>query len=422
MFTSVWKLLKKTFNEWMEDKSMKLAASLAYYTAFSLAPLLVIVIAVLSLMYGQDAARGQVAQQMRLLMGGPAAQATQDIILHASQQGGGVTATIISLIILLFGASGVFGELQDSMNTIWEVQAKPDRGIKDVIKQRFFSITMVFGIVFLLLVSLVVSTMISTFSARWTSQAHWLARAVDVVFSIGVVAVLFAMLFKFLPDAKVRWRDVWLGGIITSILFTIGKYLLTLYLSRGTTTSAYGAAGSFAALLIWVYYSAQILFFGAEFTQVYARTYGTKPEPAENAIPLTEEKREQQGIGHDRDKKARQAIARPLPEVRTRLVVKEKPVPVGGGALKDVAVVVGGLLVGYVVGVKGLVQHIIRGQLDGHQLLRPGVPQRLAAVEQRVRRIHDPEVRVRAAKVKDRIDLLEQRIQRAAKRGRVTNT
>jgi len=300
----LWNITKDAAGEWVNDKATKLAASLAYYTAFSLAPLLILMVAILSFIYGQSAAQGRVADQMQRLIGGRAANATQEMVKHASQQGGGTLATILSIAIILFSASGVFGELQDSMNVIWGVQPKPGRGFMDVVKDRFFSMAMVFGIIFLLLVSLVISTLVSAMSTRMTGSVHIVARAIDVIVSIGVIAVLFMMLFKFLPDVKVRWRDVVFAGILTSVLFTIGKYLLGLYLGRSSTTSAYGAAGSFAALLLWVYYSAQILFFGAEFSKAYAKTSGRLPLPTANAVPMSPQRKAELGIAPDRQSQA----------------------------------------------------------------------------------------------------------------------
>jgi membrane protein len=298
--SSSLQLIKDTFSDWSEDKAPRLAAALAYYTAFALAPLLVIAIAVAGFFFGREAATNQIGQQVSGLLGSTAGNAVNGMVQAANNnRGAGIVATIIGIVTLLFAASGVFGELQDSLNTIWEVQPKPGQGIIATLKNRFFSFAMVLGVGFLLLVSLVIS-------AALGSVGHFVAgdqfgqtlvwKAINFVVSFGVTTLLFALIYKVLPDAKVQWRDVWIGAVVTALLFTVGKAALGWYLGRPSTTSTYGAAGSFVALLLWVYYSAQILFFGAEFTQVYAKAYGSKIEPSANAVPVTDEARAQQGI------------------------------------------------------------------------------------------------------------------------------
>jgi membrane protein len=292
-------LLKQAFSEYAEDKVPRLSAALAYYTVFSLAPM--IVLSVVLLGFVVDDPRNFVETQLGSLMGSVGKDAATQMITNAKQSSG-VMATIISTIILIFGASGVFGELQDSMNTIWEVQLKPNQGWMDWIKRRFFSMALVFGIIFLLIVSLVVSTALAGIAHRLAGEGKVVGFIVDVIASLIIYTLLFAATFRFLPDVKVAWRDVWLGAGITSVLFLIGKYLLSLYLAKASPASAFGAAGSLAALLIWVYYSAQILFFGAEITQVYANEYGSKIVPDEGAEFITREKRAEQGIPHGEDK------------------------------------------------------------------------------------------------------------------------
>jgi membrane protein len=213
-----------------------------------------------------------------------------------ANKGGGIVATVIGIATLVFGASGVFGELQSSLNTIWEVAPKPNQGIWATIRQRFFSFTMVVGVGFLLLVSLIVSTALGAIGTLFGQSVIW--NVINFAISFGVTTLLFALVYKVLPDVKIQWSDVWIGAVVTALLFTIGKAALGWYLGRQSTTSTYGAAGSFVALLLWVYYAAQILFLGAEFTQVYAKEYGSQITPAENAVPLTEEARAQQGLPH----------------------------------------------------------------------------------------------------------------------------
>jgi membrane protein len=301
---TIWSLLKDSYNEWSEDKASRLAASLAYYTAVSIAPLLVLSVTLLKLfrLNGRDI----VESQLGSLMGKVGKDAAATMIDAAKQQPG-TFATIVSLVVLLFGASGVFAELQDSLNTIWEVQPDPKAGIWDTIKKRFFSLAMVFGVIFLLLVSLIISTVLGVIAGHIAGNAAVIGLIVDVIFSLTVYAGVFGLMFMYLPDVKLRFRDVWPGAVLTAVLFTIGKYLLTLYLSKGSTASAYGAAGSLAALLIWVYYSAQILFFGAEFTQVYARKYGSRIVPERGAVPMTEEQRAQRGLVREHDLAAAKA-------------------------------------------------------------------------------------------------------------------
>jgi membrane protein len=249
--------------------------------------------------FGEEAAQGGIEDQLRGLLGPQGANAVEEIIKNSDKPKEGSIATIISVVILLFGASGVFGQLQDSLNTIWEVAPKPDRGIMGFIKDRFLSFTMVLGIGFLLLVSLLLSAVLATLSnflGHLIPGLTFLWSILNFLISFGVITVLFALIYRVLPDAKIAWGDVWIGSIITALLFTIGKSLIGLYLGNSSVGSTYGAAGSFVVLLLWVNYSAQILFFGAEFTQVYANKYGSRIVPTSNAEFVTDKARANQGI------------------------------------------------------------------------------------------------------------------------------
>lgn len=298
-FNVIAELFKTTIKEWSEDKASRLAAALAYYTVVALAPLLIILIAIAGLVFGREAAQGQIVDQIGTLVGDQSTSAIQDIIVNANQPKSSFIASVIGIATLLFGASGVFGALQDGLNTIWEVQPKPGRGIIGIIKDRFVSLTMVFGVGFLLLVSLVVSAGLAAmgeYVGGLLPLPEIVLQSLNFIISLVVITLLFAMIFKFLPDAEITWGDVWIGAAITALLFTIGKLLIGIYLGRSNVGSAYGAAGAMIVILIWVYYSAQILFLGAEFTQVYANKHGSRIKPDEDAVAVTEEERGEQGM------------------------------------------------------------------------------------------------------------------------------
>jgi membrane protein len=272
------KLLRKTFAEWNEDKAPQLAAALSYFTAFAIAPLLVIVIAVAGLALGPEAARGRIDNEIRGLVGQDAATAIQDILAGANKPATGIISTVISVVTLFLGATGFFGQLQDSLNTIWGVKT-PSRSIIETVKTRFISFSMVLAIGFLLLVSLVISAVLaglSSFVTGFMPGTEFVSQLINFLITFGVITLMFALIYKILPDVDIAWGDVWLGAIVTSLLFNIGKYLIGLYLGQSSVASAYGAAGSFVLLLLWINYSAQILLLGAEFTQVYANMYGSK--------------------------------------------------------------------------------------------------------------------------------------------------
>jgi membrane protein len=284
-------LLKQTFQEWLQDKAPQLGAALAYYTVFSLAPLILVLLAIIGFLFRDDPAGAwnKITQQMSYFLDPSALQVVQNIAQKASQPGKSVIATIIGVALALFGASGVFGQLQDALNTIWGVKAKPGTGIWGFLRARFLSFAMVAGICFLLLVSLAIEALLKGFSHYVQSVVPGgigIALTVYLAFDFAVVVLLFAMIFKFLPDVKIQWRDVWIGAVITAIFFGIGKWALGLYLSSGAAGSAYGAASSLITLLLWVYYSSQILLFGAEFTQVYADRAGRGVEPSEYAVRI----------------------------------------------------------------------------------------------------------------------------------------
>jgi membrane protein len=296
-------LLRETFTEWNEDKASRLAAALAYYTIFSLAPLLIIAIAIAGAVFGEEAARGEIVTQIQGLVGRDGAKFIETAIEGASKPKAGTIASLISIAVLLFGASGLFAQLQDSLNTIWEVQPKPGRGLIGIVRDRFLSFTMVLGVGFLLLVSLILSAALAglvNFVGSLLPGIAGLLQFANFVLSFAVTTLLFALIYKVLPDVKIAWSDVWSGAIVTSLLFSIGRFLLGLYLGNSSFGSTYGAAGSVVIILVWVYYAAQILFFGAEFTQVYARRFGSRIVPAKNAIPLTETTRDRSRRGRTR--------------------------------------------------------------------------------------------------------------------------
>lgn len=290
-FKTLFSLLKETFQEWQEDNASLLASSLAYYTIFSLAPLVVLVIAIVGAIFGEDAARGEIVSQIKGLVGIEGAKVIETAIANSAQPNQSRWASFISVVFLFFGASGVFGQLQDALNTIWNVKVKPGLNITNLIKKRILSFTAVIGIGFLLLVSLTINAAISALNHYLSGilpGGDFVWQVINFVISFAIVAFLFALMYKFLPDVHITWRDVSVGAIITAFLFTVGKALLGAYLGGGSFGTTYGAAGSLVVILLWVYYSAQILFFGAEFTQIYAKRYGSQIVPNEYAVNIKE--------------------------------------------------------------------------------------------------------------------------------------
>jgi Predicted membrane protein len=280
-------LLKDTAQKWSADKAPRLGAALSYYTVFSLVPLLVLTIAIAGLAFGKEAAQHAMMAQIESLVGPQSAAAVQQMLEIAQKPSSGIFASLIAIGTLLLGASGVFAQLQDALNTVWGIEPKAGRGIWGAIKDRFFSFMAVLGTGFLLLVSLVLSAALAAFGKlfmNWLPGQEAVLHLANFIISFGVITLLFAMMFKLLPDAKIAWRDVWVGAGLTSLLFTIGKFAIGMYLGKADVGSAYGAAGSLVILLVWVYYSSQILLFGAEFTSVYANRYGSHIVAGTNSV------------------------------------------------------------------------------------------------------------------------------------------
>ncbi|MDQ2762582.1 MAG: YihY/virulence factor BrkB family protein [Pseudomonadota bacterium] len=277
-----WALIKGAGSAWVDDYAPSMGAALSYYTVFSLAPMLLIVIGVAGLVFGQDAARGALMQQLSGMMGANAAKAIQDILASASKPSEGAVATVVGVVVLLIGATTVFGELQDALDRIWRVPAKDKpSGIWGLLRSRLLSFGMILGIAFLLMVSLVASTAVSALGKWWSPFfGGWevLAQGVTFLFGLVVTAVGFALIYKFMPRARVRWHDVWIGAVVTSVLFSLGRFLIGLYIGKSGVASAFGAAGSLIVVFVWVYYSAQIFLLGAEFTWVYATKFGSRKE------------------------------------------------------------------------------------------------------------------------------------------------
>jgi membrane protein len=289
----VWSLLKEAATDWSHDRAPRLGAALAYYTVFSMVPLLIIIIAVIGMVFGQEAAQSSIMEQIRTLVGDQSAVALKEMIERANQPSTGILSTVIAIGTLLIGASAFFGELQAALNTVWGLEPKEGLGIWGFVKSRFLSLATVLGTAFLLLVSLVLSTALSalgTWFGGLLPLPEFVLQAINVLLSFAVITGLFALIFKVLPDAHIAWRDVTIGAALTSALFTIGKFAISLYLGKSSVGSAYGAAGSLVILLVWVYYSAQILLYGAEFTQVYANRRGERIIPTSNANAADQKK------------------------------------------------------------------------------------------------------------------------------------
>lgn len=302
----LWNLLKEAWHEWTQDRAPRLGAALAYYTLFLLAPLLVIVIAVAALVFGHEAAQGRIVAEIQGVVGEASAQAIQAMIEKARAPATGIVATVLSLITLLLGATGVVNELKDTLNTIWNVQA-PALGLWGTVKTRAMSLAFVLGLGFLLLVSLVVSAVLSGMSAFMSSlvSSPWLLhfwQGVNFVVSLGVITMVFAMLYRFLPDTTIPWRDVWVGAGLTALLFVISKSLIGLYLGKSSIGSAYGPAGAVVLILVWVYYAALVFLFGAELTEVYAHRQGSR-------APAAAAERQAIGEGQRRQPAVRRATA-----------------------------------------------------------------------------------------------------------------
>jgi membrane protein len=286
IFHAIWTLLRDTVRSWKEDQASRLAAALSYYTIFSVAPLLILVIAIAGWAFNKEAASIRLFEQIQALVGTDGASVLKTMVQNAGQSGNTFLATTIGLVVLLIGASGAFIQLQSALNTIWGVQAKHGHGVLIFIRKRLLSFSMVLVIGFMLLVSLVLSAILAgmgQFLSRVLPFPGALLQLFNFVISFAVTALLFTLIFRVLPDVLVKWKDVWVGGVATALLFSMGRYWIGLYLGRGSVSSAYGAAGSFVILLLWIYYSSQILLFGAEFTKVYANRRGVSIKPSPHA-------------------------------------------------------------------------------------------------------------------------------------------
>jgi membrane protein len=275
---SIWELIKQTASSWSEINAPRLGAALAYYTLLSTAPLLVVCIGIAGLIFGPKAAQDQIAYQLQNVIGAQSSVALQSLLQNADKPAAGIGAASIGFITLLFGASGVFGELRDSLNAVWGARSTSGAGLMGMIKYRFFSFAMVLGIGFLLLVSLVLSAAIAAAGKFFQSHLpvpEGMLHLGSSLITFITVTILFALLYKVVPDVRIEWRDVIIGAAVTSLLFSIGKFLIGLYLGKASVGSAYGAAGSLVVFIVWVYYSAQIFFMGAEFTHVFAQRHGS---------------------------------------------------------------------------------------------------------------------------------------------------
>jgi membrane protein len=278
-----WVLIKQAMSTWSKDYAPSMGAAISYYTLFSIAPLLVIVIAVAGLFFGADAVRTVIFDQLHSLMGEEGAEAVQDMLASAAEPSTGGIATTVSIVGLLIGATTAFGEIQSALDRIWRAPAYQGSGLWFLLRTRLLSFGMILGVAFLLTVSLVLSAALSLIGKWWDGWlGGWeaLAHVLDVVVSLGFLTLVFALIYKMIPRVDVAWRDVWIGAAVTAVLFTIGKVLIGLYIGKSEVASSFGTAGSLVVVIVWVYYASQIFLFGAELTRVYAETYGSRRDLA----------------------------------------------------------------------------------------------------------------------------------------------
>jgi membrane protein len=298
-------LFLQSFNEWTEDRALRFSAALAYYSIFAMAPLVVIAIAVAGLVFGEKAARGEVYQQIEWLLGPKGAGEIQTLIQASSDTSQSILATVLGVVTLLIGASGVFGQLKDALNSIWGVRLKKG-GLLASLKDYLLNFSMVLGVGFLLIISLLLSAVlqaVNNFMTGYLPIPSFFAPLTAAV-SFFVLVLLFALIFKVLPDVRINWEDVWIGATVTALLFTLGKYLIGLYLATSSIASSFGAAGALILILVWVYYSTTIFLLGAEFTKVYADRYGSGINPSRNACFVNESMRAGQGLGKEPERAA----------------------------------------------------------------------------------------------------------------------
>jgi membrane protein len=350
---NLWSLAKETFSSWRDDFAPSMGAGISYYTVFSIAPLIIIVVAIAGFFFGSDAASGYLYAQLADLLGDQGADVVKDMVESSQKSGQGIIATVTGSALLLAGATGVFAELQNDLDRIWKAPAaKKTEGIWGMIRGRILTLGMVVSVGFLLLVSLVVSAALSALGKWWGGffeNFEWLLQVLDFVVSLGVITVMFALMYKILPRVSIGWRDVWIGALVTSLLFAIGKVLVGLYLGKSNVASSFGTAGSLVVLLVWVYYSAQIFLLGAEFTWVYAHRYGSrqgqdKPATAKQAVATEDQPRGAAASSRLRVVEPPQVVAR---EPEALGIVRRHLAAFAGGAL------VLGALAGQVLRMRG---------------------------------------------------------------------
>ena len=314
----IFVLLKDTFKAWSEDKASRLGAALAYYAIFAIGPLLLVIIAIVGFVFGEEAAQGQIAGSIGGVVGPDGAETIEGIVENAGNTGTGIVATVVGALLLMMSAAGIFGQLQDALNTIWGVAAKKGGGIVAMLKARGLTFLMVLGMGLILIASLAVNAVLAALGDTLTDVipgGPLIWQLVNYAVSLAVMVLIFATIFKVLPDVRIGWKDVWVGALVSAVLFILGQIALGFYFGMSDVGSPFGAAGSLVSILVWIYYSAQILFFGAEFTQVYADRYGSSVEPSAHAEFVSSEMRARQGMKKKRESK-RERELRPTAERR----------------------------------------------------------------------------------------------------------
>jgi membrane protein len=297
----MWELVRKTFYEWDNDDAAQLAAAIAYYTIFSIPPLLIIALAIAGYFFNADTARNQLIAQLGGFIGPQTADFVKSLLENSTKSPSSLVASIVSIVVLLAGASGIFLQVQVALNTIWDVPKKQTRGLMKILKNRLLSFLMVLAIGFLLLFFLILSTIISGLMGylNWSIQNMLVPEVINFLVLFVMITICVAMLYRVIPDKEITWTDVWLGAAVTALLFMLGRYAIGLYLAISRSGSTYGTAGSLIVLLIWIYYSAQIFLLGAEFTQVYSKKFGSRKRPEANPISIAEKTPARQGLHHE---------------------------------------------------------------------------------------------------------------------------